>query len=103
LGVSVEERTSIPDAPCSKGFCDLMREVASTGSLAEMLAVVVVCEWTYLEWGQNVLPNTVRDDFTCFEWVDLHSGEYFASVIEYLRSLLDKERDFLNEQEKAAC
>ena len=25
------------------------------------------------------------------EWIDLHSGEYFASVIAYLRGLLDRE------------
>ena len=103
LGVSMEERTSIPDAPCTTAFCNLMREVASTGSLAEMLAVIVVCEWSYLRWGELVLPTTVREDFTCFEWVDLHSGDYFASVVNYLRGLLDKELDYLNEEEKISC
>ena len=103
LNVTAEQRQSIPDAPCTKEFCDLMRTVAKNGSLAEMLAVVVVCEWSYLTWGELVKDSTVRDDFTCYEWVDLHCGDYFASVIEYLRTLLDKEVEFLNVEEKAAC
>jgi thiaminase/transcriptional activator TenA len=103
LGVTMEERQNIPDAPCTAAFCNLMREVASTGSLAEMLAVVVVCEWSYLSWGELVLDSTVREDFFCYEWVDLHSGDYFTSVINYLRGLLDKELEYLNESEKAAC
>jgi thiaminase/transcriptional activator TenA len=103
LGVTMEERLKIPDAPCTAAFCNLMREVASAGSLAEMLAVVVVCEWSYLSWGESVLDTTVRNDFLCYEWVDLHSGEYFTNVVEYLRGLLDKELEYLNESEKAAC
>lgn len=103
LGVPVEEREKVPDAPCTTAFCTLMREVASSGSLAEMLAVIVVCEWSYLSWGDLVLDTTVRKDFYCYEWVDLHSGDYFTSVVKYLRGLLDKELEYLNESEKAAC
>ena len=103
LGVTPEQRDSIPDAPCTTAFCGLMREVATTGSLAEMLAVIVVCEWSYLSWGEKVLPTTVREDFVCYEWVDLHSGEYFEGVVEYLRNLLDAERQHLNDQQRDAC
>ena len=102
LGVTQDDRTSVPDAPCTKGFCELMRSVAATGSLAEMLAVIVVCEWSYLSWGEIVLDTHVRKNFYCFEWVDLHSGEYFTSVVEYLRSLLDKEGESLSDEEKQA-
>ena len=42
LGCSAEERASIPDAACTSGFCNLMREVALKGTLAEMLSVITV-------------------------------------------------------------
>jgi thiaminase (transcriptional activator TenA) len=103
LGVSDIERTSVPDAPCTVGFCNLMREVAFHGTLAEMLAVIVVCEWSYQSWGQLVAADTVRNDFTCYEWVDLHCGESFNAVVQYLRSLLDNEAVYLNEEEKRKC
>jgi len=80
-----------------------MREVARSGELGEMLAVVVVCEFSYLSWGERVLSKTNRDDFVTYEWVDLHSGEYFAGVVEYLRGLLDNEGDLLDAQGKQAC
>jgi len=63
-----EDRSDIPDADCAEGFCNLMRDVAHNGTLAQMLSVLVVCEWN-----------------------DLHSGDFFVDVVEYVRGLLDKE------------
>lgn len=95
LGVSKEDREAIPDARVTSRFCQLMRDAAASGNLAEMLAVIVVCEWSYLSWGQAVTTSATspvnRDTFLTCEWVDLHSGPMFEGVIEYLRSLLDRE------------
>jgi thiaminase/transcriptional activator TenA len=81
-----------PDGRATKGFCDLMRESARSGELASMLSVLVVAEWSYQTWGERVL-HTLSDDmpFYCREWVLLHSGEYFGSVVDYLKKLLDDE------------
>lgn len=80
-----------------------MRSVAQTGTLGEMLSVIVVCEWSYLSWGQRVESSTVRDDFVCYEWVDLHSGPSFEAVVEYLRGLLDAEGLLLDDVGKQKC
>ena len=101
LGAS--ENQHIPDAPCTTAFCNLMRTTAKSGNLGEMLAVIVVCEWSYLSWGTRVLPEVNRDDFVTYEWCDLHSGEFFERVVEYLRGLLDREGAFLDEQGREAC
>lgn len=98
-----EERDSIPDASCTADFCHLMKEVSFSGSLGQMLAVIVVCEWSYLSWGQIVEKETVREDFLTFEWVDLHSGAGFQAVVEYLRKLLDEEAERMSEEEKEKC
>lgn len=102
-GCSVEERSKIPDAACTASFCTLMRDVARKGSLAEMLSVIVVCEWSYLSWGEAVKKATVRDDFVTYEWVDLHSGEFFEGVVNYLRGLLDKEGETIADDEREKC
>jgi thiaminase/transcriptional activator TenA len=102
-GCTVTDRAEIPDAPCTTAFCDLMREVALTGTLGEMLSVLVVCEWSYLSWGQLVEKDCVRDDFVLYEWVDLHTGEMFEAVIAYLRGLLDQEGILLDDAGRAAC
>jgi thiaminase/transcriptional activator TenA len=103
LGVTQEDRQDIPDAKCAGDFCNMMREVAKSGQLGEMLAVVVVCEWSYLSWGERVLEKTVRDDFVTYEWVDLHSGDYFRSVVEYLRGLLNEEGKLMDQQGRDRC
>jgi len=103
LGCTKEERDQIPDDPCTTGFIALMKEVSASGSLGEMLSVLVVCEWSYQTWGERVLGDASRDDFLCYEWVDLHSGEYFGAVVAYLRGLLDKEGSLIDMEGKAAC
>ena len=41
-----------------------------------------------LSWGERVQVSAGAP-FWASEWVELHRGEYFASVVSYLRSLLD--------------
>ena len=102
-GCTRSERDGIPDDPCTTGFIALMREVSAGGSLAEMLSVLVVCEWSYQTWGERVLEGTSREDFMCYEWVDLHSGEEFGSVVAYLKGLLDKEGGLIDDECKERC
>jgi thiaminase/transcriptional activator TenA len=103
LGVTNEERERTPNAKVTTDFCELMQTVAKNGSLAEMLAVIVVCEWSYRCWGERVMASTVRTDFYLYEWVDLHSGDYFTSVVDYLRRLLDQEGERMDKVDREAC
>lgn len=105
LKCSKEERDSIPDAAPTSDFITLMLNVSRNGSLGEMLSVLVVCEWTYLSWGKRVIDEGIvdRTDFVTYEWVDLHSGDYFESVIAYLRNLLDKEGQIMTDEGRDSC
>lgn len=96
----VKERDSVPDDPVTIAFKTLMHDVSTKGSLGEMLSILVVCEWSYLLWGEKVASITNRDEFITYEWVDLHSGDYFSQVVEYLRGLLDKEAQLSDEEER---
>lgn len=80
-----------------------MKEAANGGHLGEMLSVIVVCEWSYLSWGQLVQEVTNRDDFMTYEWVDLHSGPYFEGVVSYFRNLLDAEGQLMDTEGKSRC
>ena len=95
LGDEATFAMEAPDGPATIGFCSLMRETAYSSDFASMLAVLVVAEWSYQDWGERVLPSLDEDKddvpFWCREWVELHSGPYFGSVVTYLRGLLDDE------------
>ena len=103
------EREQIGTAEVASNFISLMKDVSSQpyspSKLGEILAVLVVCEWSYLSWGSAVSPHTNRDKscWMMYEWVDLHSGESFENVVEYLRQLLDKEGKLLDEEGKKRC
>lgn len=103
LGLQEPDRRSVPNAPVTDRFLQLLKTVAQEGTLADMLAVLLVCEWTYLSWGQRVQSTTNRDDFVTYEWVDLHCGVYFEGVVLYLRALLDQEAQHMTDAEKETC
>mmetsp|Transcript_8321 Transcript_8321/g.10912 ORF Transcript_8321/g.10912 Transcript_8321/m.10912 type:complete len:229 (+) Transcript_8321:77-763(+) len=103
LNVTQAEQDAVPDADCTTGFCNLMRDAAVNGTLAEMLSVIVVCEWTYLTWADKVKDKTKRDDFCTYEWVDLHSGPEFEGIVSHFRSLLDKEGEIISVDERKRC
>mmetsp|Transcript_6586 Transcript_6586/g.17201 ORF Transcript_6586/g.17201 Transcript_6586/m.17201 type:complete len:159 (-) Transcript_6586:138-614(-) len=88
LGVDDEARAS-SEEPETRAFIDLMLTAARSTKLHVMLAVLVVAEWSYLEWGTRVEPKPGLA-FYHQEWIDLHRGPDFEAVVVYLRGLLDK-------------
>eukprot|EP00802_Teleaulax_amphioxeia_P028015 Tamp_29545.p1 GENE.Tamp_29545~~Tamp_29545.p1 ORF type:complete len:187 (+),score=37.85 Tamp_29545:169-729(+) len=106
LGVTDLQRQegTTPNDPATTGFQNLMRSAAKSGSYTQMLAVLIVAEWTYLSWGDRVKDQrTPEKPFWCMEWIDLHCGDYFESVIAYLRGLLDKAAAEMSPDEETKC
>lgn len=89
LQVTEEER-GVASAPATLAFDELMRETAKSTKLHCMLAVLLVCEWSYQTWGERALKIKKSDlPFYFDEWISLHSGEYFDQVVTYLQNLLN--------------
>ena len=74
--------------PCSD-FQALMLKAAKSGEYGNMLAVLCVAEWIYLSWAQPFINTVDSLPFYFSEWISLHCGEYFESVVEHLRTQLD--------------
>lgn len=105
LGVSDHARAHQPDWQATADFKHLMKEATETNSYANMLAVLAVAEGTYLGWADrvnNAIPNR-PDDFWYAEWLDLHIGDYFESVVGYLNTQLDQTGPELSKDERAEC
>jgi thiaminase/transcriptional activator TenA len=105
LGVTKAERANQPDWPATASFKQLMAEAANGNSYAEMLAVLAVAEGTYLGWADRVnRAVAVRPkDFWYYEWLDLHIGDYFESVVAYLNGQLDLVGPTLSDSERQSC
>lgn len=75
--------------PETVAFQKLMERARLSGRYEQMLAVLVVAEWIYLDWAS---PHEGRADdlpFWLGEWITLHSGPGFSGVVAYLRGQLD--------------
>lgn len=89
LSVPESERTTPQLLKPTTDFQALMLKAANSGEYANMVAVLCVAEWVYLSWAEPVVESVQTLPFYFGEWITLHSGEYFESVIAHLRSQLD--------------
>ena len=95
LEVAQSERVTPELLKPTRNFQALMLKAANSGEYGNMIAVLCVAEWVYLSWAQPVFERTDYAEliktlpFYFGEWVALHSGEYFESVVEHLRTQLD--------------
>ena len=66
-----------------------MREAAETRSYAAALGVLVVAEWLYLDWAVKA-PEDRPESFVHNEWIELHDYPEFHTLVEFLRSEVDR-------------
>ena len=88
LEVSTEDQNA-PAAPATRAFQDLMHAVRTSGRYEQMLAVLIVAEWSYLTWANRYKYYSTDLPFWFSEWIDLHTGEGFENVVGHLRDQLD--------------
>jgi thiaminase/transcriptional activator TenA len=67
-----------------------------------MLAVLVVAEWSYLDWAAPHADKARDLPFWFGEWIALHSGAGFEGVVAHLRDQLDRVWPDLSTEEKRA-
>ncbi|MDN2664950.1 TenA family protein [Psychromonas sp. 14N.309.X.WAT.B.A12] len=89
LEVAQSERVSPLLLQPTNDFQALMLKAANSGEYGNMVAVLCVAEWVYLSWAEPVVAAVESLPFYFGEWITLHAGEYFESVVEHLRSQLD--------------
>lgn len=77
-------------APETAAFQDLMVRSRTSGRYEIMLAVLVVAEWVYLEWATPLAHRAADLPFWLREWITLHEGAGFESLVAHLRSQLDQ-------------
>ncbi|PYG25544.1 TenA family protein [Pelagimonas varians] len=103
LEVSQQEQ-NVSAAPATRAFQDLMTKARTSGRYEQMLAVLIVAEWSYLTWANRYKTYSADLPFWYSEWIDLHTGEGFENVVAHLRNQLDDvwERLDDHQQSKAA-
>ncbi|WP_108259822.1 TenA family protein [Mangrovicoccus ximenensis] len=104
LDMTPAERAPEPSAPAAS-FRALMARARNSGRYEQMIAVLLVAEWSYLSWGERYVGYDPALPFWFAEWIDLHSGPGFEGVVAWLKGQLDAAWPGLGaaEQEAAAA
>jgi len=87
--------------PETEAFQCLMQEARMSGRYEIMLCVLVVAEWTYLDWASPFECKAPQLPSLFGEWITLHSGIAFSEVVLYLREQLDAAWLTLDKSSKA--
>ena len=86
----------------TENFQMLMEAARVSGKYEIMLAVLCVAEGVYLEWATPFAGRSESLPFWFGEWITLHSGEGFESVVSYLCSQLNQVWNGLDALERKA-
>ncbi|TDS87283.1 TenA family protein [Nesterenkonia aurantiaca] len=88
LGVPASDVVSPHLEDPTEEFIGQMWEVARSRNYADLLVVLVIAEWLYLDWGQRdlLLPEAAKHR----DWIDLHRGEEFREWTQFLIDELNR-------------
>ncbi|WP_096435670.1 thiaminase II [Alteribacter populi] len=91
FGISEEELESAEPAPTTLAYTHYMLHVGNNGGLAELVASLLPCMWSYAEIGKALDERPgARDHDYYGEWIKMYSGEEFHELTDWTIHLLDQ-------------
>lgn len=100
LGVPEADRSAPVRDEATVAFRELMADTNARGDYADVLAVLVVAEWSYQQWAARA-PAALPENFLHNEWITLHNNADFHGWVDWLRVELDRVGAELDEREQA--
>jgi len=98
-GVRYEDLQGEALSPSAHHYTRHMLNVAQTGSLAEIIAVILPCPWTYHEIGQRLLTEKQPSpDHPFFDWISFYGNS--RRTTDHLCQRLDALAASINAKER---
>ncbi|MGF7035604.1 thiaminase/transcriptional activator TenA [Paenibacillus mucilaginosus] len=102
FGISEEELETAEPSPITLAYSHYMLHAAQNGSLAELVAALLPCMWSYWEIGKELsrIPGAAdHEDYG--EWIRMYSSEEFGALAQWCIGLLDELAEGRSEAELA--
>lgn len=90
FGISPAEMESAPVAPTTHAYTRHLLHVAQTGTLGDVIAGVLPCQWGYAEIGTTLAEQGGSPELLYQEWIDMYASAEFLALGEWLRNLLNE-------------
>ena len=89
FGVSAAEMEAAPIAPTTHAYTRHLLDVAQVGTLADLVAGVLPCQWGYAEIGTTLAKQGGSPEPLYQEWIEMYASPEFLSLGTSLRGLLN--------------
>ena len=89
FGISAAEMETAPIAPTTHAYTRHILNVAEAGTLAELVAGVLPCQWGYAEIGTTLAEQGGSPAPLYQEWIDMYASPEFLALGKSLRGLLN--------------
>lgn len=91
FGVTEEEFAKATPSPTTLAYTHYMLHVGQNGTLADLVAAVLPCMWSYWEIGKelNEIPGASENEFYG-EWIQMYSSKEFGQLAIWCIDLLDQ-------------
>ena len=91
FAISEEELENAQPASSTLAYTHYMLQVAQNGTLAELVAALLPCMWSYSEIGKELaeIPGALEHEFYG-EWVEMYSSKEFGELSNWLKDLMNK-------------
>lgn len=91
FGVTREEMLSVKPSLFNRAYTANMLSLGLTGGLAEVLAAVFPCAWTYADYGKRLkeqYADRLSGNFYK-TWIEIYSGAEYSDSFEWFYDALD--------------
>lgn len=88
LGVTEDDWRNPQLSRAAAGFQAEMYDAVAQAEYADLLVMLVIAEWLYLDWGERDAPLPER--YVHSEWIELYRREAFSSWCQFLVDELNR-------------
>ncbi|WP_078380059.1 thiaminase II [Sutcliffiella halmapala] len=98
--ISLEELENAEPSPITLAYSHYMLHKAQSGTLAELVAALLPCMWSYWEIGKELsqIPGAATHELYG-EWISMYSCEEFGELATWCKDLMDKLAEGKSESE----
>ncbi|WP_134701896.1 thiaminase II [Ammoniphilus sp. YIM 78166] len=91
FGISHDELENAEPSPITLAYTHYMLHAAQNGGLAELVAALLPCMWSYWEIGKelSLIPGAATHE-RYGEWISMYSSEGFGTLAQWCIELMDQ-------------
>ena len=97
--ISEKELEKAQPSPTTLAYTHYMLHVGQSGTLAELVAALLPCMWSYWEIGKELSEKPGANNEFYREWIEMYSSEEFGELATWCINLFDSLTEDKSESE----